>query len=131
MRIISIQSDTSRAILWLLALIGLFGVAVSVAPHARADAVAYVVNVTMRPGYNFPNADAALAYGHNVCDKVTAGSTYSQIMQGALRHPRRVPGLVSDHSGGQRIVSGLVWQLRNSAAHYPSANRMIAQKGDP
>jgi hypothetical protein len=39
----------------------LYGVAtVAVTPRARADVVAYLVNVHMRPGYNFPNADAAL-----------------------------------------------------------------------
>ena len=33
--------------------------AVAPVPAARADAVAYLVNVTMRPGYNFTGADAA------------------------------------------------------------------------
>ncbi|GAC1410596.1 MAG: hypothetical protein NVSMB60_32310 [Mycobacterium sp.] len=42
-------------------------------PAASADAVAYLVNVTVRPGYNFANADQALAYGHEVCDKIAAG----------------------------------------------------------
>jgi hypothetical protein len=41
-------------------------------PTASADAVAFLVNVTVRPGYNFPNGDSALAYGHGVCDKVAA-----------------------------------------------------------
>jgi hypothetical protein len=30
---------------------------------AHADAVAYLVNVTVRPGYNFAGPDAALDYG--------------------------------------------------------------------
>jgi len=29
----------------------------------RPTKVAYLVNVTVRPGYNFANADAAIAYG--------------------------------------------------------------------
>ena len=37
----------------------LIGLGATVAPQARADPVAYLVNVTVRPGYNFPNADAA------------------------------------------------------------------------
>lgn len=37
-------------------------VTAAVPPHARADVVAYLVNVTVRPGYNFANADAALSY---------------------------------------------------------------------
>ena len=46
------------------------GVMLTGAAPANADAVAYLVNVTMRPGYNFPNADTPLAYGHRICDKV-------------------------------------------------------------
>ena len=37
--------------------------AVVAAPTAGADVVAYLVNVHVRPGYNFPNADAAIGYG--------------------------------------------------------------------
>ena len=29
-------------------------------PHANADAVAYLFNVKVRPGYNFANSDDAL-----------------------------------------------------------------------
>ena len=43
---------------------GLVSVAALVAPPtAGADVVAYLVNVHVRPGYNFPNADAAIGYG--------------------------------------------------------------------
>lgn len=45
----------------ILASVGMFAVTVSVGPHARADAVAYLVNVTARPGYNFASAEQALA----------------------------------------------------------------------
>jgi hypothetical protein len=40
------------------------GAAIVACARAQVDAVAYHVNVTVRPGYNFPNADAALGYGH-------------------------------------------------------------------
>jgi Protein of unknown function (DUF732) len=50
------------------------------APSARADVVAYLVNVTVRPGYHFANADDALAYGHGICDKVALGRRYAEIM---------------------------------------------------
>ncbi|MDX6296043.1 MAG: hypothetical protein QOH50_5355, partial [Kribbellaceae bacterium] len=43
----------------LLAAGGLAGSAV-----ANADALAYLVNVTVRPGYDFTSAEDALAYGH-------------------------------------------------------------------
>jgi hypothetical protein len=36
------------------------GPALATAPTAAADAVAYLLNVTVRPGYNFADADRAL-----------------------------------------------------------------------
>src|SRR5882724_2541754 len=48
--------------------------------RARADAVAYLIEVTVRPGYNFANADAALGYGYQVCDKVSLGRTYADLI---------------------------------------------------
>ncbi|MDF2824282.1 MAG: hypothetical protein K0R68_1690, partial [Mycobacterium sp.] len=39
--------------------------AIGVAPAAQADQIGYLVNVTVKPGYNFPNADAALGYGYS------------------------------------------------------------------
>ncbi|MCW2589949.1 MAG: rane protein [Mycobacterium sp.] len=36
------------------------------APPSRADEIGYLVNVTVRPGYNFATADAAVAYARNL-----------------------------------------------------------------
>lgn len=100
----------------------LFGVATGTAtPAARADVVAYLVNVHMRPGYHFPNADAALSYGHGVCDKVAAGRAYDQVMSDV-----RTDFGTSDEFQASYLISQAVnelcpaqiWQLRNSAAHY-------------
>ena len=64
---------------WLLA--GLFSMAaIGAAPAANADTVAYLVNVTVRPGYNFPNADAAIGYGNSICDRVAAKMSYAQLV---------------------------------------------------
>src|SRR6476660_1038271 len=66
----------SRAMRWLLGAV-LAGTAVVVlAPPANADEVAYLVNVHVRPGYNFPNADAAIGYGNSICDRVAAKMSY-------------------------------------------------------
>lgn len=101
---------------------GLFGVAtVSATPSARADVVAYLVNVTVRPGYNFANADAALSYGHGICDKVSQGRTYPQVM-GEVK----ADFSTSDEYQASYLISqavnelcpALIWQLRNSAAQY-------------
>src|SRR6476646_10315067 len=50
------------------------------APWARADQVAYLINVTVRPGYNFANADAALNYGRDICEKISQGLPYERVM---------------------------------------------------
>jgi Protein of unknown function (DUF732) len=49
-------------------------------PVHNADAVAYLVNVTVRPGYNFANAEQALTYGHGVCDQVSQGRRYTDVI---------------------------------------------------
>jgi hypothetical protein len=98
-------------------------VAVEVSPCARADVVAYLVNVHVRPGYNFPNADAALSYGYGICDKVAAGRGFPDVMADV-----RVDFNTSDDYQASYLISQAVnelcpaqiWQLRNSAAHYQS-----------
>jgi hypothetical protein len=49
-------------------------------PRAHADSVAYLIDVTVRPGYNFANADDALAYGQQLCDKVSQDRTYADLI---------------------------------------------------
>jgi Protein of unknown function (DUF732) len=109
----------------LLAQAVLGGVAVFDAGHARADAVAYLVNVTVRPGYNFANADAALAYGGRICDQLAAAQGYPQVMDEVKRD------FGSDEFGASYLITqavnelcpALIWQLRTSAAHYrPTPN---------
>lgn len=91
------------------------------APAAQATEWVYLLNVTVRPGYNFANADHALSYGYGICDKI--------------RHGRGFPDLVSDlkadfntsdefsasyllSQASQELCPELIWQLRNSAAGY-------------
>jgi hypothetical protein len=90
-------------------------------PSARADAVAYLVNVTIGPGYDFPNADAALAYGNIVCDRVRAGERYAQIMSEVksgfgTSDEYRASYLISQAVG--ELCPARIWQLRQSAAGY-------------
>jgi Protein of unknown function (DUF732) len=101
---------------------GMLGLAtLALAPCARADVVAYLLNVTVRPGYNFANADAALSYGHGICDKVSQGRTYAQVMGDV-----KADFDTSDEYQASYLISqavnelcpALIWQLRNSAANY-------------
>jgi hypothetical protein len=94
----------------------------TLAPCARADVVAYLVNVHVRPGYNFPNADAALGYGYGICDKVSAGrTTYAQVMgevkaDFATSDEYQASYLISQ--AVNELCPAQIWQLRNSAAYY-------------
>ncbi len=95
--------------------------AVLAAPSARADAVAYLVNVTVRPGYNFPSADAALAYGQGICGKVAQGRSYADLVgevQADFATSDYYQGAYLINQAVNELCPALIWQLRNSAAHY-------------
>ncbi|MDT7761334.1 MAG: hypothetical protein QOC63_754, partial [Mycobacterium sp.] len=91
------------------------------AAPARADQVAYLVNVTVRPGYNFANADAALSYGRGICDAVAGGRSYAAVM-GDVKSDF---GTSDEYQASYLITQAVgelcpefIWQLRNSAAGY-------------
>lgn len=104
-----------------LAMAALSGAVVGQAPPARADVVGYLVNVTVRRGYNFANADQAVAYGNGVCDKIRAGEPFTQIV-GDIKNDFNTSDeflatyLISQ--AAQELCPEEIWQLRQSAAHY-------------
>ncbi|MCV6973924.1 DUF732 domain-containing protein [Mycobacterium bourgelatii] len=88
-------------------------------PRADADVVAYLVNVTMRPGYNFANADAALDYGHSLCDSLSRGRTYAQLIDEIKADFNTGDEYQASYLLSQAVnelCPALIWQLRNSAA---------------
>lgn len=90
-------------------------------PVASADAVAYLVNVTVRPGYHFASADDALSYGHGVCHKVADGDTYGALIAEVKTDFATVDEYQASYLISQAVnelCPELIWQLRNSAAHY-------------
>jgi Protein of unknown function (DUF732) len=107
----------------LVAAAALGGVAQTLAPRARAapaPEVEYVFDVVVRKHYNFPNNDA-VSYGYGVCDKVSHGESYPQIM-GDVKS-EITP---NDEFSANYLVSyavnllcpAQIWQLRNSAGGY-------------
>ena len=103
--------------------VGVAGAAQMRAPRAHAapaPEVEYVYDVTVRRHYNFPNNNA-LSYGHGICDEVTAGQSYAQVMGEVKRDVTP-----NDEFAANYLVSyavnllcpSQIWQLRNSAAHY-------------
>jgi hypothetical protein len=119
---LTIRPGVSRVVAGaILASAALCGVTATVAPHAGADAVAYLVNVTVRPGYNFASADDALAYGHGVCDKIAQGRTYAQVMGDVKADFQTADEYQASYLINQAVnelCPASIWQLRNSAAHY-------------
>jgi hypothetical protein len=94
------------------------------APRARADAVAYLIDVTVRPGYRFGGAEDAIAYGRGVCDKLGSGRHYSDLIGDvetdiAASDDYQASYLVT--AAVNELCPSLIWQLRNSAAHYRPA----------
>ncbi|OFB39755.1 hypothetical protein BA059_11465 [Mycolicibacterium sp. (ex Dasyatis americana)] len=102
------------------AVAGALGLALA-PPAARADAVAYLVNVTVRPGYNFAGADHALAYGRGICGKVNAGLPYGDLMQDVKHdfgNPDEYQAGYLINQAVNELCPAAIWQLRNSAVGY-------------
>lgn len=121
------RTSMSRIVVNLItAVIGVSGVGMTLAPQASAGLappeLVYLYDVTVhRPDYNFPGADAALAYGYGICDKIARGGTYSQIAGDVkadfqTSDEYKASYLISD--AAQQLCPQLIWQLRNSAANY-------------
>ena len=93
-------------------------------PRAHGDSVAYRIDVTVRPGYNFANADDALGYGNQVCEKVSQGRTYADLI-GDVKSDFQTADEFQASYLVDKAVNGLcpaqIWQLRQSAAHYRPA----------
>ena len=95
--------------------------AVALAPPACADTVAYLVNVHVRPGYNFPNADAAIGYGNTICDRVAGKMSYAQLVdqvKADFRTTDYYQGAYLINQAVNELCPAQIWQLRQSAAGY-------------
>jgi hypothetical protein len=110
-----------------MAIAAAFGSLTVAAGSAHADAVAYLVNVTVRPGYNFANsnsnanADAAIAYGRGICDKISQGPRFGQIVDDVKADFHTADDYQRSYlisQAAQELCPNLIWQLRNSAGHY-------------
>jgi hypothetical protein len=102
----------------ILACLLLFGAAS--APSAHADVVAYLVNVTVRPGYHFADADAALSYGHELCDRVSQARSYAEVIGDIKVDLHATDDYQASYLLSQAVnelCPALIWQLRNSASH--------------
>jgi Protein of unknown function (DUF732) len=100
-------------------------------PRAHADSVAYLIDVTVRPGYNFANADAALAYGQQLCDKVSHGRSYTDLIgdvESDFNTSDQFQASYLIDKAVNELCPARIWQLRNSAAHYRPPGSMISEE---
>lgn len=91
---------------------------------ASADTIAYLVNVTVRPGYHFGGPDDALRYGYSLCDDVAAGHPYGALI-GTVKTDQQT---TDDYQAAYLINQSVnelcpaqIWHLRQSAAGYRSS----------
>jgi Protein of unknown function (DUF732) len=85
-----------------------------------APEVEFVYDVAVRRHYNFPGNDA-VGYGHIICDKVTAGRTYAQVMGDVKNDVSPNDEFASNYLVANAVnilCPEQIWQLRNSAAGY-------------
>jgi len=90
-------------------------------PRAHADSGAYLIEVTVRPGYNFASSMDALAYGYGGCDKVSQGRTCADLMGDVKSDFHTDDEFQASYlidKAVNEVCPALIWQLRNSAAHY-------------
>jgi Protein of unknown function (DUF732) len=83
--------------------------------------VAYLVNVTVRPGYNFASAEAALQYGQGICDKVASGRGVSDVMGDVkvdFDTADDYQALYLVNQAVNELCPAQIWPLRQSAAGY-------------
>src|SRR5277367_3348477 len=111
---------------WLVALIvapTFMGGVLTLAPQAHAvpaPEVEYLYDITVRRQYSFANAADAINYAHGICNKVSDGISYAQVV-GDVKNEVRP----NDEYAANYLISNAVnifcpaqiWQLRNSAAN--------------
>lgn len=95
----------------------------TLAPQAHAAPapdVEYVYDVMVRRHYNLPGNDA-IGYGHGICDKVSHGESYADVMGDVKRDVMPNDEFAADYLVSYAVnllCPAQIWQLRNSAAHY-------------
>jgi hypothetical protein len=94
----------------------------ALAAHAvPAPDIEFIYDTTVRKQYSFANTADAISYAHGICDKITSGASYAQVI-GDVKNDVRP----NDEYSANYLISNAVniycpaqlWQLRNSAGNY-------------
>lgn len=118
------SSLIERTLVVVIATAAVGGTTLTIAPQAHAvpaPEVEYLYNVTVRRHYNFPDTTDAVRYGYGICDRISAGDSYAQVMGDV-----KSAVTPNDEFAANYLISyavnilcpAQIWQLRNSATHY-------------
>jgi hypothetical protein len=108
--------------MWVALLIGAATVMAGPPAHAvPAPDIEFIYDTTVRKQYSFANTADAIGYAHGICDKISSGVSYPQVM-GDVKNDVRP----NDDYSANYLISNAVniycpaqlWQLRNSAGGY-------------
>ncbi|WP_285032731.1 DUF732 domain-containing protein [Mycolicibacterium sp. lyk4-40-TYG-92] len=90
-------------------------------PAAQADSLGYLVNITVRPGYQFSGPEDALRYGYQLCADVSGGHSYAAMIGQIKTDQQTTDEYQAEYLLSQAIdelCPAQIWQLRQSAAGY-------------
>ena len=121
------QGTSMKRGMWLPTLIvaaTFCGGATALATRAHAvpaPDIEFIYDTTVRKQYSFANTADAISYAHGICDKITGGASYAQVI-GDVKNDVRP----NDEYSANYLISNAVniycpaqlWQLRNSAGSY-------------
>ena len=101
--------------------VSLTGGATQLAHAVPAPDIEFIYDTTVRKQYSFANTADAISYAHGICDKITGGVSYAQVI-GDVKDDVRP----NDEYSANYLISNAVniycpaqlWQLRNSAGGY-------------
>jgi hypothetical protein len=110
--------------MWLAILVvaAMFGGSATPVAHAvPSPDIEFIYDTTVRKQYSFANTAEAISYAHGICDKITGGSSYGQVI-GDVKNDVQP----NDEYSANYLISNAVniycpaqlWQLRNSAGKY-------------
>ena len=71
--------------------------------------------------HDFANADDALAYGNQLCDKVSQGRTYADLIGDVKSDFQTADEFQASYlidKAVNELCPAQIWQLRRTAAHY-------------
>lgn len=115
-----------RTLVGVIGAVAVGGTTLALAVPAQAKPapeVEYLYNVmtARRQNFNFPGPTEALNYGYGICDKVSRGDGYAQVLGDVKNEVAAGNEFTANYLisyAVEYLCPAQLWQLRNSAANY-------------